>query len=164
MSLSSDFVFKHHHSEGNSQTNIVTKKYREQCRKRLKQCPYRKRMLAALTPTSIKCLSYNSTAVAGIISQDFDTKTFQTDGVNHVVKKWVLADCKRVKKSEIQRVNMLAWNEEAVKFETQLSKGTRVLILNFLVKSALTNRDRNDSTQSPYEIYFTSDTTYTIIG
>ena len=118
-------------------------------------------MLATLTPTSIKCLSYNSTAVAGIISQDFDTKTFQTDGVNHVVKKWVLADCKRVKKSEIQRVNMLAWNEEAVKFETQLSKGTRVLILNFLVKSALTNYDRDTGRHSPYVIYFT---TFSIIG
>ena len=81
------------------------------------------------------------------------------------MKKWILADCKRDKKSEIQYVNMLAWNEEAVKFETQLSKGTRVLILNFLVKSALTAYDRETQCKhSPYEIYFTSDTTCTIIG
>ena len=59
---------------------------------------------------------------------------------------------------------MLAWDEEAIKFEMQLPKETRVLILNFLVKSTLTNHDRDDSTQSPYEIYFTLSTTFSIIG
>ena len=122
-------------------------------------------MIAALIPTSIKSLLFISTAVTGCVSQVFDTKTVRTDGVDCVVKKWILADCKRDKKSEIQYVNMLAWNEEAVKFETQLSKGTRVLILNFLVKSALTTYDRETQCKhSPYEIYFTSDTTCTIIG
>ena len=84
------------------------------------------------------------------------------DGRDCVVKHCILADIKTSKNNKIWCVKMLAWNEEAIKFATQLPKETRVLISNFLVKDRLRVADYEG--QSPYEIRFTNYTTFSILG
>ena len=163
MDSSSDYGFNHLCSEEtNSPVVIVTKTYREYRRKMLELCPHRKRMLAALIPTSIKSLSHKSTVVVGYVLAEFDTKNVRIDGRNWVLKQLLLADIKTFKKNKIWCIKMLAWNKEAIKFATQLPKETRVLISNFLVKDRLRVADYEG--QSPYEIHFTSFTTFSILG
>ena len=162
--MCSDYVFKHLRSEESTIPVVVTKQTRAYLRKRLELCPRRKRMLANLLPTSIKSLSHNSPAVIGYVLDVFDTKNVRIDESDSVVKQWILADIKTSKKNKIWCVKMLAWNEEAIKFATQLPKGTRVLISNFLVKDRLRTDDHDYEGQSPYEIHFTNDTTFSILG
>ena len=162
MNSSFNYGFNHRCAEeSNPPAAIVTKTYCEFRRKMLELCSRRKRMLAALIPTSIKSLSHTSTAVAGYVLAEFDTKNVRIDEGVCVVKQWLLADIKASKKNKIWCVKMLAWNEEAIKFATLLPKETRVIILNFLVKGRLRSNDYEG--QSPYEIRFTARTTFSII-
>ena len=81
-----------------------------------------------------------------------------------MLKQWILTDNKTSKKKKIWCVKMLAWNEEAIKFATQLPKGTRVFITNFLVKDRIRNDVNDYEGQSPYEIHFTNRTTFSTLG
>ena len=159
--MCSDNVFKTLHPEETSAPVVVTKQTRAYLRKRCELCPRRKRFLANILPASIKSLTYTSPAVRGYVLAEFDTKNVRIDGGE--VKQWILADNKTSKKKKIWCVKMLAWNEEARKFATQLPKGAHVLITNFLVKDRIRN-DNHYEGQSPYEIHFTDRTTFSTLG
>ena len=120
--------------------------------------------VANAQPTSIKSLTYTSSVVIGNVLAEFDVKNVQIDGCGGMVKQRILADNKSSKEKKIWCVKMLAWNEEARKFATQIPKGTHDFILNFLVKDQIRNDDNNYEGQSPYEIHFTVQTIFSTLG
>ena len=100
----------------------------------------------------------------GYVLDVFDTKNVRIDESDGVVKQWILADIKTSKKKKIWCVKMLAWNEEAIKFATQLPKGTCVFITNFLAKDRIRNDVKDCEGQSPYESHFTNQTISSTLG